>query len=126
MAMPIFQTFDNKALLERLVGDFSGKGLTLSNGSNYNSLVKQNTKTPKLTNKSIPEGINFRVLISLEINAPDNITLRVVKNPQAILGTTLKSPHPIRTKIPLLSPIIRETLLPFLSPRNPPNIRKRL
>jgi hypothetical protein len=87
--------------------------------------VKQKTKTAKETNKSMPEGIKARVLMSREIKVTDNITFRQLRKIQAVLGVKVKSQTPIKTKIPLPKPMKREILLPFLCPMKPPIIRKR-
>ena len=76
-----------------------------------------------MTTRSMPEGIKARVLMSLDINAADNKTFRQIKNNQAGRGLMVKNHAPPKTKIPLARPMIRETLLPFLNPMNPPMMR---
>ena len=75
--------------------------------------------------KSIPEGINLRVLISLDVKLKDNKTFKQIKNIQANLGLKVKSQIPTKTKIPLATPITSEILLPFLNPIKPPRIRSK-
>ena len=111
MAVQIFQT----------EGNFSDKG----NFSNYIRFVKQKTKTARVINKSMPEGIKLRVLISLEIKLPAKRTFRTVKNIHPIFGVKAKSQTPTKTRMPLPTPMISEILLPFLKPKYPPAKRKR-
>ena len=91
----------------------------------YLSWVKQKIKTARVIDKSIPEGMNLRVLMSLEVKLTDNTRFRQVRNIQAPLELKVNSQIPAKTKIPLLTPMISEIMLPFLKPRKPPNIRKR-
>ena len=87
--------------------------------------IKQKIKIPSVINNSMPDGINARVLMTLEIKASDNKRFKQVKKIQATFGVKLKSHSPRKINIPLLKPIMSETLLPFLNPRKPPIMRKR-
>ena len=85
----------------------------------------QKISTPNVNSKSMPEGINFLVLINRIVKLTDKSTFKPVKNNHAILGERVNNPTLKMTNIPLVKPIISETLLPFLNPKIPPTINKR-
>jgi len=89
------------------------------------NFVIQNIKTPNVINRSIPEGIKARVLMSRAIKLTDNKIFKQDKNTHPIFGAMVKIQTPTSTKIPLLKPMISEILLPFLNPRKPPKIKNR-
>jgi len=103
-------------------GRFEG---ILSGKRPYLNWMEQNTNTARVIDKSMPEGMNLRVLISLEIKDKDNRAVRQIRDIKAVLGSNVKSHAPSKTRMPLPKPMMKEILLPFFKPRNPPKTRNR-
>ena len=102
------------------MGDFSGN----CNGTQVNFVI-QKTKTANVTNKSMPEGMNLRVLLSLKIKLKHNKIFKHARNIHDPRGAKVMPQSPAKTKMPLPKPMMSEILLPFLNPSKPPAIRNR-